>query len=345
LRVVRGLTNVRGLKVRAHPECDPLSRPVASIPTLDDGSKDDGSKDDVSKDDVSKQALAANLPDVWMPTPELRDRRPVLAVAIETPCQNAVVVTFAELLDQLISIGFDRLDRRDDDPDDAAVTALVDTSERFSPIQVERLYRLLAFGAEGVPFEIEPSYHVAGLRVEIQVLPGSINGGIDQERLAHRIGWELLALEATALCAAQQHVRPDEQALGEGCLRAEMFDISAVRVFAVHAALGLARHALQCSLDVAKAARLTRIPPDALGIELRVAALSICKNLLSAEPEAHPCGQREAVDPTHADLQFLFGLEQLQLLVLVLFLRRQASTGSPLASILRELSPRIDRPR
>jgi hypothetical protein len=124
-----------------------------------------------------------------------------------------------------------------------------------------------------------------------------------------------------------------------------VLDVRAVRVFAVHAALGLAGHALERCLYVKEAALLARILPDTVRAECRGLALSVDLHLLSPEPKAHADRQREAVDSSHAALQFLLGLELLKLTIFLFLLRRQLSPGASLAPILRKLGPRVDGTR
>lgn len=88
----------------------------------------------------SEQGITAEVPDFREVASKLREGLHELPISMEAPCEDAVVVTLAQLIDQGVCVRPMRIDRCCHDLCDAQVAAAVDSRQGFASIEMQLFY-------------------------------------------------------------------------------------------------------------------------------------------------------------------------------------------------------------
>lgn len=236
-----------------------------------------------------------------------------LAAVAQTPSQEAVIIGVFQFCDQ----GRCRNSSTQQSPlnnvREVAQGLQVTGGQGFAPIQFEHFNGCRAFSRPIIQLQIKTRADIAGDGVEVQMFPRVFTRGVYQQGLPAGHG-EFVALEASALGAAQQEVRPVVHALRIDGFGTEMLDVRTVRVQAVHAALAWPHHGMQRGHHGFEWLGLPGAFPVALDVQAPIFVFVIGCQLPFSQVALRHLGQDDPLNAPHGSQFLVSNREQLELL-------------------------------
>lgn len=176
----------------------------------------------------------------------------ILTGSSNYPSEQSVVIGFSKVRNQDRRFELLRVQCVFSQVHKAAIGLLIANSERFTPIQLEYLNGFCAANRPAIRCGIKARDEISRRWVKIDKGPRIVI------RWIHQQGYPILQrklgpFESSTFSAAEQQIRPLKHSVGVAGLWPEVFDVGAVGIAAIHAALAFASHRsqhVQCGFQV-----------------------------------------------------------------------------------------------